>query len=580
MMRVRSWWQASVMLAGFIGCLSRPGGAAELQNPPDMRRDADGRFELTARQGTYTITGGGAPIRVDTRSFAQTADGPLVGPTLRIRGGDTLKLHLRNELTYDPAQGDAFMSDTLPHGFDVLNVHYHGLHVTPVSPGDNVLLNVYPKDTTDEELAACKHEVHDDAEHRHVCFAGDYDYSFELPGDHTAGTYWYHPHKHGAVAMHLASGLAGALIIEDPAHGLDSLAAVKAAAEKVVVINEIMYRDPGTTGGVNVVDCLGVYGFMSACRYDPPLPPPPPDPPAANVKLSVNGQFNPTITLRTGEAQVWRVLNAAVGNVVPFCLVPMPGTAAPAPSLFVLGVDGIPVQRPASVDGAADLPIALKAPVYDLSGAAAASDAVTNEIGLLAPGQRLDLMVQGAAQPGYYVLLQPDPSAQQQPTMDQLCATPTQALIDGAAWDRQVVMYVDVVAPGTGDAYNKDVPTQAQLNALRRPTPLADAEDRPPAPTQGVVFGFSSQTFSPATNGASTVNGRPFNLQRTQRFLKLDQMDLWSVQSASDAHMFHIHINPFQVFQRGNVAFAFPVWRDTALVNCNSATSGCSFPAA
>jgi len=565
---------AGVAFAGMMA-LAMPVQAAELQNPPDMQKDAKGRFDLTARNAVHTMTGLSGPVKVSTRSFAPTDDSPLVGPTLRIKAGDTLKLRFRNALTYDPAQGDAIMSDTLPHGFDVLNIHYHGLHVTPVSPGDNVLLNIYPADTDKKEMAACAHEVHHDVAHSHVCYKGEYDYEFKVPDTHPAGTFWYHPHKHGAVAIHLASGMAGALIVEDPKHGLESLPAIKAAAEKVVVLNEIMYRGTGVQNAPEVVDCQGVYGFMSACEFTPPIPPPPKDSPSTNVKLSVNGQFNPTVTLRTGEAQLWRVLNATVGNTVPVCLVPMPGTAGAAPTLYVLGVDGIPVARPVS---GADLPFTLQKPVYDLSGPDAATNAVNNEMALLAPGQRLDLMVKAPTQAGRYALLQPDPNAKVQPTMDQLCAAPTAETMKADDWQNKLVMYVDVVQSASEIAYNMDVPTQTQLNALRRPADLVTAKDVPSGPTQGVVFGFTSQTFSPATNGASTVNGRPFNLQRTQRTLKLDQMDMWSVQSQSDAHMFHIHINPFQVFQRGNVPYAFPVWRDTALINCNSATVGCSFP--
>ena len=66
--------------------------------------------------------------------------------------------------------------------------------------------------------------------------------------------------------------------------------------------------------------------------------------------------------------------------------------------------------------------------------------------------------------------------------------------------------------------------------------------------------------------------------------MKKDFIDLWGVQSAQDIHFFHIHINPFQVISRDIVQYAYPVWRDTVLINCATAASeaapgyaGCAF---
>jgi FtsP/CotA-like multicopper oxidase with cupredoxin domain len=42
-----------------------------------------------------------------------------------------------------------------------------------------------------------------------------YDIEIAPPVDHTRGTYWYHPHHHGSADVQLASGMAGALIVED-----------------------------------------------------------------------------------------------------------------------------------------------------------------------------------------------------------------------------------------------------------------------------------------------------------------------------------------------------------------------------
>jgi FtsP/CotA-like multicopper oxidase with cupredoxin domain len=41
------------------------------------------------------------------------------------------------------------------------------------------------------------------------------DYTIAVPADHSAGTYWYHPHHHGMVADQIFGGLAGALLVDN-----------------------------------------------------------------------------------------------------------------------------------------------------------------------------------------------------------------------------------------------------------------------------------------------------------------------------------------------------------------------------
>ena len=40
-------------------------------------------------------------------------------------------------------------------------------------------------------------------------------YKYEIPSDHPSGLFWYHPHAMPNVAMTVAAGLYGAIIIED-----------------------------------------------------------------------------------------------------------------------------------------------------------------------------------------------------------------------------------------------------------------------------------------------------------------------------------------------------------------------------
>lgn len=595
--------------------------ADELQNPPDMRRNGDGQYLLVAKTAVYPFNG----TLVQTRSFvtegttARTGkDTRLIAPTLRARPGEHVRLKLRNDMTPTTAlerptpaaerkaeekeAGDFFPEapklghgpgsgtyvDTLPHGFDVLNLHTHGLHVSPLGNSDNVLLNILPTGATADDLKkACHMETDKDVAHRHVCVEGSFDYEYKIPEDHPAGTYWYHPHKHGSVAIQLASGMAGALIIEDEKRGIDSLPAVKHAkaydGERILVIQEIGYvTSPTFPNGPaqeapNAVNCFATYGqaicqtlgYQYPANYSP----------TANAQFSVNGQVNPTISMAPGEAMLWRVVNTTVGNVQPFCLVSATGKVAPLPGLYALTADGVPIHRTLK-SGTPDLPFALGNPVYELTTSTAGTDVITNELVLMAPGQRMDLMVQAPSAEGQYLIYQAPAASTATPTTANPNPNPTTSLCSATPPSgTPTLLTVNVTKKRKAKNVNKAVPTQTALNALYTPADLVTAKDVPDGPTQGVVFGFTNTEYAPsAIGGASVVNGRPFNLERVQRRLKLGQMDRWGVQSASDTHMFHIHINSFQIVQRGAVAYDFPVWRDTALINCAPGPSGCTFP--
>src|SRR5262249_55903219 len=119
-----------------------------------------------------------------------TYNGRLVGPTIRVQRGTTVKINLKNELPADdapPVTVDPDQEDQ-PHDLHTTNLHTHGLHVSPRGDSDNVFREIPP--------------------------GASFQYSFTIPADHPAGTFWYHPHKHGSVAYQLANGLAGALIVE------------------------------------------------------------------------------------------------------------------------------------------------------------------------------------------------------------------------------------------------------------------------------------------------------------------------------------------------------------------------------
>jgi FtsP/CotA-like multicopper oxidase with cupredoxin domain len=149
---------------------------------------------------------------------------------------------------------------------ETTTIHWHGLHIPAASDG-SPLTPIKP--------------------------GGTYDYVFTiLPG--SAGTYWYHPHPDRRTGYQIAKGLYGAIIIRAAD---DPLAAIP---EKLLVLSDNRFLPNGE------VDL------------------PPDDSPQGELDeengregdvIFVNGQIMPTLSIRSGEVQRWRIVNASAARV-------------------------------------------------------------------------------------------------------------------------------------------------------------------------------------------------------------------------------------------------------------------------
>ena len=76
-------------------------------------------------------------------------------------------------------------------------------------------------------FAACSDDVHLTSSYhpslsRHLPCLLPFVDVYTLPCDHAGGTFWYHPHHHGSIALQIGGGAMGALIVEDrpDVHGI------------------------------------------------------------------------------------------------------------------------------------------------------------------------------------------------------------------------------------------------------------------------------------------------------------------------------------------------------------------------
>jgi FtsP/CotA-like multicopper oxidase with cupredoxin domain len=230
-------------------------------------------------------------------------NGGLVGPTIEARPGDTLNIRLDNQLPADlnPLHPDP----NNPHGFNTTNIHTHGLRVSPVGNSDNVLLAMGPQQK--------------------------FEYEVKIPADHPPGTFWYHAHKHGSVALQVSSGMVGALIIRG---GLDDVPAIKAAKDRLFVFEQIPYTltdDPYAPGTqANMVEN---YQVFIPERWE-----------QSGLRTLINGESMPTLKMRAGELQRWRFIHTGTMEALRLKLV-RESDPQPVMAHYQIAHDGIATGR-------------------------------------------------------------------------------------------------------------------------------------------------------------------------------------------------------------------------------------------
>ncbi len=254
--------------AGYDGADAAAGrlrpAAAEPLRVPGVLASRGGRLavELTAAPGA-TLAG------QNTAALGYNGSSP--GPTLRVRPGDQLAVRLTNQLDQPT------------------NLHTHGMRVSPQANSDNPFLQVDPNTS--------------------------FDYLYQIPPDHPAGTFWYHPHHHGTVADQIFGGLAGALLV-DPPLGQDPDLSV--TADRVLLVTDTTLNTGGHVVAPSAMDrAMGRQGEL----------------------VLVNGQDQPTIAAAPGATQRWRIINGCVSRVLAIrlqdhqlVLVAHDGTFLPAPA--------------------------------------------------------------------------------------------------------------------------------------------------------------------------------------------------------------------------------------------------------
>lgn len=409
---------------------------------PEVRSSINGVLETQLRlQYAYRDIGG-------YRLFMRTYEGTIPGPTFRVQPGDVMRIKMINDLP--PNRDDEPAQLNHPHHFNTTNFHFHGSHVTPQGISDNVLREMEP--------------------------GKSYDVEIDIPSDHTRGSYWYHPHHHGSADIQVVSGMAGMIVVEGDFAEVPEIAS---AAEHVLVFSQSVFDEFGMTENFDTVFPEGATRFFT-----------------------INGQRYPTIQMRPGEVQRWRILHAGYQDDVALAL--------DGHGLNVIARDGISQPNMETSQGSL----------------------------VIVPGQRIDVLVKASSTPGTYEL--------HAVTHSQGYDSPTGPVM------RMVV---------AGDPLPMSLPGSLPPGPLE---PIRDSELT--GKRQLVFSAILPEAADSGhwQEYSFLIDGKKFDATHVDQSIRLGSVEEWTLTNLHEHdHIFHIHQNPFQVTAVNGEPVTDLRWRDT-----------------
>ncbi|MGA2993212.1 multicopper oxidase family protein [Bradyrhizobium sp.] len=493
----------------------RPEPGSVVPEPAELRSH-DGILETDLRILDQKLPDG------SSRYCYLTPDGKP-SPTLRVKPGDQLVIHFKNDLVDLDATIDTTISaiDRALAGAPICtakksadpcasgamtpvstNLHFHGLTVPPVCHQDDVKTSIQPDDAP-------------------------FDYRLRIPDDAAPGLYWYHPHLHGFSKTQVLGGASGALIIE----GIERAdASLPGLPERVLVIRDrdLVHPDalPSRSEPVMSKSQLDSDGdaINSGTGFGKP-----------SKDLSVNFVAVPypnyppaKLSMKPDEKQLWRVLNASAITYLNLAVL----VRRTPQKIGVVALDGVPLQ----FDGSPSPPVQW-----------------VEHIGV-PPGSRAEFIVEGPPAGSGALLV-------------------TRAVDTGPAGENDPNRALMAITASTEASE-----PQAALPAYAEPLP------KPSRPWLGEVapvrvrkLFFSEQQENrndpnSPTKFFLTTDGetpKPFDPQSDTADIVVRQGDVedWIIENRSmELHDFHIHQLHFELREWSGIQVNEPFLRDTVNV--------------
>jgi suppressor of ftsI len=187
-------------------------------------------------------------------------------PVIRVQPGSVLNVEYKNELAAQSKE------DCVGHPcMQMTNLHFHGLHVSPNAPQDDVL----------DMMASPGETLH---------------YSVQVPPQQPPGLYWYHTHSHGESYVQDLDGMSGAIVVE----GIERyVPGVRNMRERILVLRNLVLPTDAAKRK-SVMESVEMQTTQCGAAAEKP-----------EAAFTVNGSLRPKIEIAPGERQFWRIVNAS-----------------------------------------------------------------------------------------------------------------------------------------------------------------------------------------------------------------------------------------------------------------------------
>ena len=490
----------------------RPEPGSTITEPEDLR-SRDGILETDLRIVDQKLPDG------TIRYCYLTPDGKP-SPTLRVKPGDQLIIHFKNDLTefdaatpvidrslagapictakksLDPCESGAMTPVST-------NLHFHGLTVPPACHQDEVLkTSIQPDDAP-------------------------FEYRLHIPADEPPGLYWYHPHLHGLSKTQVLGGASGALIIEGVERADRELAGLP---ERVIVIRDqdLINPDAPPSKFEPVMSKSQLDSDGDALNSGTGFGKPAKDLSVNFVPVPYPNYPPAAMSMKPGERQLWRVLNASAITYLNLALL----VHRVPQKIGIVGIDGVPLH----FAGSPSLPVQW-----------------VDHLGV-PPGARAEFIVEGPPAGSGALLV-------------------TRSVDTGPAGENDPNRALLAVTASEGASEPPSaLPTRAEpLPPPERPW-IGDA-----APVRVRKLFFSEQQENPKDPNSPTKffltadgeNPRPFDPNSNVPDIVVHQGDVedWIIENRSmELHDFHIHQLHFQLREWSGIPVNEPFLRDTVNV--------------
>ena len=485
-------------------------------------------FDIRRAEGTLYNPWTLSDDKVELRSFLGSGakPGDFVAPTIRVAPGQRLAIAIDNRLeqcSEEQRKKHECFNDT--------NLHTHGLWVSPSGNSDNVLISIKP--------------------------GTQFRYEYDIPAEHPAGTFWYHPHAHGAGVVQVGSGMAGALIVtgdrlptEASPGDIDVLLKDEHGRqfpERVMIFQHIQYGcmnekglnegkrnednepirpftcPPGKVGGYESFD--NDWGWRQTGRY-----------------TGINGKVQPLLRdAKTGAFERWRLVNAGSGEGMRMHLYRLDPNAPPLRS--IKAEDQV-AWRERYCTGPS-------LPMWRIAMDGLTRSAIEKvEEAILFAGERVDVLVR-LPEPGLYCMVNDTSRTNLSKDNPSRMVALVEAKGARAASDGVALLQTALIRSAQralqGEARTAirdrviaDLKDGLKLSAFAWHTPLAKEEVSAWREVILNIVGGPDAT-------AFRVNGLTYDHDRIDAVLPLGKAEEWRAISLVENHPLHIHVNPFQI---------------------------------